>query len=158
MSAEPSPNTPSVPAKTPVGSVGQGALPLVSRVLLGIAGLGLLAGFFMPWLRFGDMVVLSGFSLSASSGDAVEVISGRGRALLFMVPISALALMACAYTGHRISIWVALLSSAVLLAYGAFTIVRLFLASTGVGMWIVVGCALLAFAIGLIGYGRRTHA
>lgn len=158
MSVEPSHNTPTVPAQPPVRSGEQGVAALVSRVLLGLAGFGLLVGFFMPWVRFGNMVVLSGFSLSASSGDAVEVLSGSGRALLFMVPLSAVALIVCAYTGHRIWVWVALLTSAVLLSYGAFTVVRLFLQSTGAGMWLVVGCALLAFAIGLIGYGRRTNA
>src|SRR4051794_34475106 len=105
---------------------GGGARAMVTRALLGLSGIGLLVGFFLPWIRLGDLVKLSGFSLWASSGEAVEAISGPSRALLFVVPLSALALMACAFTAHRISIWVALLSSLVLLGYGAFTLVRLF--------------------------------
>ena len=135
----------------------RGVGAITSRILLGLAGLGLLVGFFLPWIRLGNTLVLSGFSLSVSSGDAVDVVSGPSSALLFVVPVSAVALMVCAYLGHRISVWVALLSSVILLGYGAFTVVRLFLQSTGAGMWLVVGCAMLSFAVGLIGYGRRTN-
>jgi hypothetical protein len=131
---------------------------MLTRGLLGVSGLGLLIGFFLPWIRFGNMVVLSGFSLWASSGEAVDVISGPRRMLLFMVPLAALALLACAFTGHRVSIWVALLSSIVLLGYGAFTLVRLFLETTGIGMWLVVFSALIAFGVGLVGYGRRQNS
>jgi hypothetical protein len=154
MAADTQPNAPADPSgKTLARPEDRSTGAMASRGLLAMAGMGLLIGFFMPWIRFGNMVVLSGFSLWASSGEAVEVISGPRRALLFMVPLSAIALMVCAYVGHKLSIWVALIASTILLGYGAFTIIRLFVESTGLGMWMVVGSAMLTFAVALIGLG-----
>lgn len=104
----------------------------------------------------GDVVVVSGFSLVTSSGQAVDILSGPHRALLFMVPLSAIALMGSAMSGHRFTAWVAILTGGVLISYGFYTLIRLFFATTGMGMWVVAVSALVALGAGLVGYGRQT--
>lgn len=128
---------------------------LLGRSLLGFAGLTLLLGFFLPWITLGQVVALSGFGLLVSGGDSTQVFSGPPRALLFLVPLAALALAACAYTGHRISNWVALIASFTLLAYGAFTLIWLFIDTTGLGIWLVVLAALVTFGVSLVSLGRQ---
>jgi hypothetical protein len=128
---------------------------LLGRSLLGFAGFTLLLGFFLPWITIGRMVALSGFGLLISGGESTQMFSGPPRALLFLVPLAGFALAACAYTGHRISNWVALVASFALLAYGAFTLIWLFIGTTGLGMWLVVLAALLTFAVSLVSLGKQ---
>jgi hypothetical protein len=159
MAGDAQPDTSNAPSsKALARAEDRGAGAMASRSLLAVAGMVLLIGFFMPWLQLGSMMQLSGFTLWTASGEAVEVISGPRRVLLFMVPLSGVALIAAAYVGHRVSVWTALVASALLLAYGGYTIVRLFLESTGLGMWMVVGAAMLAFAVALIGLGSSKKA
>lgn len=143
------------PSSTPVRTRGSSWL---ARGLLGFSGLTLLIGFFLPWIKLGRVMSLSGFSLLVSGGDSSQVFSGPPRALLFLVPLAALALVACAYLGPRISTWVALVASFTLLAYGAFTLLWLFVDTTGLGMWLVVLAALLTFAVSLVSVGRQRSA
>ena len=131
---------------------------LLGRSLLGLAALVLLLGFFLPWITLGQVAALSGFGLLISSGESTQLFAGPPRALLFLVPLAAVALAACAYTGHRISTWVALIASFALLAYGAFTLIWLFIDTTGLGVWLVVAAALLTFAVSLVSLGRQRAA
>ena len=120
-----------------------------TRVALGAAGVGLVVGFFLPWFNLGTLMSVSGFGLVVSSGAAVEGLSGPHRALLFVVPFSGLALLATAVRGPRVATWVALASGVFILAYGLYTLLRLFFDATGAGMWLVVGSALLALGVGI---------
>ncbi|HPG26689.1 MAG: hypothetical protein H6748_07335 [Spirochaetaceae bacterium] len=124
----------------------------VLRAALMVAGLGLLLGFFLPWLHLGTMASMSGFSLMVTGGDAVEAISGPHRALLLLVPMGGAVLCAAAvYAGRvgRVAAWAALLTGAAVTAAGLLAPLLVFLDTTGSGMWTVALSALLALAVGL---------
>jgi hypothetical protein len=137
-------------AATRVGS-------LVMRVMLGACGVALIAGFFMRWLTLGDMVSVSGFSLIVTEGEMVSLLSGAHRVLLFAVPVFGILLVVAGAIGHRFGLWVALITGVTVLGFGMYTVIRLFLESTGAGLWIVIGASLLALALSLIGIGRSAR-
>jgi hypothetical protein len=148
------------PAETPKPEAPRASLlektsSFVARSLLSIAGLGLLIGFFLPWVKLGELVEASGFTLVVSSGQVIEQLSGPHRLLLFVVPVSALLLLFTAIRGTRGTTVVAVMSGLFILGYGFYTLVRLFFESTGLGMWLVVGSALLALSVGLVSYGNH---
>ena len=46
------------------------------RLVVSLAGLGLLVGFFLPWLRFGDVAAVSGLSLMVSLAAVALAMTG----------------------------------------------------------------------------------
>jgi hypothetical protein len=149
------PTTQSAPSTAGAASFGQRAGNVLTRGLLGLAGLGLLVGFFMPWLVLGHVAALSGFSLMVTRGEVVEMISGSHRVMLFAVPLLGVVLLAGAFFGHRSMVWIGTISGVCLLVFGLFTLISLFFATTGLGMWVVVFSAFLALGVGLVGIGKR---
>lgn len=125
----------------------------LTRVALGLSGLGLFVGFFLPWVRFGKMVSASGFGLMVSQGEIVQVLSGPARTLLLAVPVLGAMLLFGAATGHAASLWVALFAGVLVIGYGLFMLVTLFLQTTGLGLWVVVACAFLSLIMALLGMG-----
>ncbi len=136
-------------ASTPLGS-------FVARVLLGAAGLGLVLGFFLPWVSIGGAAAISGLGLLVTQGELVDLITGPYRILLFAVPLLGSGLLVGALSGHRITVWLALAAGIAVLSGGLYTVIRLFLSSTGLGMWVVVASALISLAVGLLTMGRRS--
>lgn len=124
------------------------------RALVFISGLGLLVGFFLPWLRFGEFAAVSGLSLMVSSGQAVDALAGPARGLLVLIPVSGAALIAASVFGPRLAVLAALVGGIVVLAFGFFTLARVFLETMGGGMWVVVASALLAAGAGVAGVAR----
>lgn len=120
-----------------------------TRAIVLVAGLGLLVGFFLPWMRFGQFAALSGLSLMVSSGSAVDALAGPSRGLLVIIPVCGAALVASAIFAPRVAALVSLISGIVILAFGLFTLARLFFETVGPGMWIVVVSALASAAVGL---------
>jgi hypothetical protein len=135
-------------------------LRVVERVLFGLCGALLLIGFFLPWFVVGAMMSVSGLSLVFTTGELVGMLAGANRLLLIAVPLFGLALLGGSILGHRITRWLAVGSSGVILLFGFVILVRLFLSSTGLGMWLVILSALLSLSIGLVSIGRvsRTGA
>ena len=129
-------------------------LRVVERVLFGFCGALLLVGFFLPWFVVGAMVSVSGLSLIFTSGEMVGMLAGANRFLLIAVPIFGAAMLGGAILGHRFTRWLAVVSSGVILLFGFVILVRLFLSSTGLGMWLVILSALLGLSIGLVSVGR----
>jgi len=125
---------------------------LLARIVIGLAGLGLLIGFFLPWIRLGDLVSMSGLSMALTGGEAVKELSGF-RLILLIVPVAGLALLASAIRGWAYA-WVALASGILIFAAALFTLIRVFLDSTGAGMWVVAISALVAVAVGFFAYRR----
>jgi len=126
----------------------------MTRALTMCAGAGLVAGFFMPWLKLGDVASMSGLSLAVSSGSMVDVLAGPARAMLFFVPISGVAMMACAVLGPVAAARAALVSGALIMLFGFYTLMTVFIDTTGLGTWVVVASALGAAAVGLAARGR----
>lgn len=130
----------------------------ILRVVVFVAGLGLLVGFFMPWLRFGQFAAVSGLSLMVSSGEAVDALAGPASGMLVLIPASGAALVAASVFGPRLAVVTALGTGLAILGFGLFTLARLFLETMGTGMWVVVGSALLAVGAGVAGLARSRSA
>jgi hypothetical protein len=128
-------------------------LSILLRAIFGICGAALLVGFFMPWFLAGALLSLSGFALVFSSGQMVGMLSGA-RILLFAVPLLGVLLLGGSILGHRLTSWVAVGGSAVILLYGFYSLIRVFITTTGFGMWLVIASALLSLCFGLIHLGR----
>jgi hypothetical protein len=129
-------------------------LRMVERGLFGFCGALLLVGFFMPWFIVGTMVSMSGLSLVFASGDMVGMLAGANRFLLIAVPLLGTLLLGGSILGNRLTRWVAIGGSGLILLFGFVILVRLFITSTGLGMWLVILSALLGLSIGLVGVGR----
>lgn len=124
------------------------------RGLVFLAGVGLLVGFFLPWLRLGQFAALSGLSLLVSSGSAVDALAGPARGFLLLIPACAIALVGCGWLGPRPSILAGLVAGLAIVAFGLFTLARVFFETVGSGMWIVTASALVAVGAGVAGIAR----
>jgi hypothetical protein len=133
-------------------------LGFVERVLFGGCGAALLIGFFMPWFKVGALLSVSGLSLLVSSGEMVGLLSGSNRFLLVIVPLLGAALLGGSVLGSRATRLGAVAGAGLFLLGGLFLTIRLFLSSTGTGMWLVVLSALLALSVGLISIGRSQRS
>lgn len=123
-----------------------------------VAGLGLLLGFFLPWIRFGQAAAFSGLSLMVSGGTVVDALAGPSRGLLIIIPACGAALVASAILAPRWTPTTALISGGAILLFGFFTLARLFLNTVGIGMWIVVVAALVCAGIGVASIARGRGA
>jgi hypothetical protein len=140
--------------ETTESSGGAAVASLAARIAVGLAGLGLLVGFFLPWVRLGDVVSLSGLGMALTGGEAIKELSGPFRSILFVVPLAGLALIASAIRDWAVG-WAGLAGGLLIVAIGLFTLIRVFLDSTGAGMWVVALSALVATAVGVIAYRNR---
>lgn len=149
------PAKPAAPAPAPRRIASTAAGSLAARAGLVVAGLCMVAGFFMPWLKLGGLASISGFGLMSTEGEVVELLSGFNRFLLFAVPTLGVLLIAGGVTGHRAAAWLALVTGAVVIGDGLVTLMVLFLSTTGSGMWLVILGAFVALAIGLLTLGHH---
>jgi hypothetical protein len=127
-----------------------------TRAAFVLAGAGLLIGFFLPWVKLGALVSVSGFGLVFAEGDVVSMISGSNRFLLFAIPLLAVTLMVLGVLGQKAASWVGATGGVAVLGYAVYTVLSLFLASTGIGMWLVAASTLVALSLGFIDLGRRS--
>ncbi len=130
-------------------------LGMVRRVVFGLCGAALLIGFFMPWFLVGAFLSLSGFGLVFTNGQMVGLLAGANRSLLIAVPLLGVVLLIGSVWGHRITSWVAAGGAFALLAFAFYSVMRVFLASTGAGMWIVVLATFVTLGTGVFGIGGR---
>ncbi len=133
-------------------------LAIVLRGLFIACGAALLVGFFLPWVKVGAMLTVSGLGLSLAQGDMVGMVAGNSGFLLFAIPTLGVVLIAGALLGHRFTSWLAVGGATMILGFGFYTVLRFFLQSTGFGMWVVVLATLLALTGGLLGVGRSASS
>jgi hypothetical protein len=133
-------------------------LRFVERALFGGCGAALLVGFFMPWFKVGALLTVSGLSLLVSSGEMVGMLSGTNRFMLVIVPLLGAVLLGGSILGSRLTRTIAVAGSGLFLIGGLFITLRLFLSTTGTGMWMVLFAALLALSVGLIAIGRSQRS
>ena len=129
---------------------------LAARIVYVLSGSVMLAGFFMPWIKLGDLVSLTGLGLALSEGQAVSMLTGSGNFLLLAVPVFGLLLLLGGIFAFRGLGWLSVLGAVVIFGYGFYTAMTLFLSSTGLGMWLVIAATFLASAFGLVSLGKRT--
>jgi len=112
--------------------------PKTGRMVIGIAGLTLLAGFFLPWLSVSN----SGWTFSASAYGIVRAGGSFGmlQVLMIAVPLAGLTMFVSSLRSVRAARAASLLSAVGLGALAAYNI----LAVTGWGLWIVVAAGFVA--------------
>lgn len=120
-----------------------------------LCGIGLIVGFFLPWMHMGSMASLSGLALLVAQGEAVDLLSGPYRLMLLEVPLFGVSMIAGAVFLRRWGAWLAVISSVIILLSGVLTLVSVFIDVAGGGMWVVTLCVLLSLAVGLFGVGGR---
>lgn len=119
--------------------------PKHNRTLIAIAGVALVLGFFLPWISFGGLGASGWFFARNSSASA----------FIWLVPVGGLAMVGTAVTGSRHA---RLTSAAVGLALVGYAVVKTvysFFATTGLGLWLVIGAALAALALPLLSRSER---
>ena len=138
------------------------------RILLGTAGLLLVVGFFLPWLRIelpaagGETVLLreiSGMNLVTDGEPTIRALVGdTQRWLLLAIPVFGLALTAVGFLGFRWSGIVAAILGLSLVGYGVVTVVLFFFQKTALGLWLILGGTFLAVAAGMFTFLRARQA
>jgi hypothetical protein len=143
---------------------------LALRIALGTAGLLLLVGFFLPWVKMSttseetpglvQLEKVHGIELATSDEDFIRAAVGNDtqRQLLWLIPAFGLALTAVGFLGFRWSGAVAAVLGLLLVGYGVVTVVLIFFEKTSYGLWMVLGGAFLALAGGAFGWARAHQA
>ncbi|HEY3500629.1 MAG TPA: hypothetical protein VGK73_38310 [Polyangiaceae bacterium] len=138
-----------------IAKAGAAPTPIPARAVFVLCGAALLAGFFMPWFKLGNLLQVSGMGLVFTQGEAVGMLSGANRFLLVAVPLLGALLVLGGALGWRVTFWIAVIGASIILLYGLFTVMGLFISSTGLGMWLVIVASIGSLGIGLFGVGRR---
>lgn len=131
------------------------APPLVLRALLGFAGLSLLIGFFLPWVRIRpDGPPSSGLDLLFQPD-----VGGTPSMGMLLLPVLGVVLAVLSFMGFRFAAHTAIGIAVVLVLYAVYVLFQLFVAHTAVGLWIVAFSIVLTllFGIGAILWARRAQ-
>ncbi len=141
--ATPADDAPEKPAQPPP--------PMWMRALLGFAGLALLVGFFLPWVRNppdqaeGAVTFDSGFSLAFSTTG----IEGTPGIAVLIVPILGALLSAIAFMGLRYAAQTAVGVAVGILGYALYVLGSMFVQHTGYGLWVVSIGTFLTLLLGV---------
>ncbi len=116
------------------------------RTWMGIAGIAIVVGFFLPWVDFGGLVKVSGYEI-LTSGKL-----GTWEWLLAAAyPLSGLALIVASLEGSAgAGRWCGLAAGGVIVLYPLYKVVRGFFEVTGVGYWLVLAGGIVALVGGLV--------
>lgn len=118
---------------------------------MGVAGIALVVGFFMPWIDLGGLVSVSGWDLVRDSH-----ISLGTRAIFALCPVVGAALAIAAFGGSRSTATVSVAAGLGVLGYTGFKIAYTFAKITGWGLWLVLAAGVVALIFGLA--ARTKHA
>ena len=140
-----------------------GSPHIVLRIVLGAAGLLLLVGFFLDWLKIEGpqgTETVSGLGLVMADHPVVRGLIGQGgqRYALLAIPAFGAALSAIGFLGVRYSGQIAAALGVLIVGYGVVTVLVFFFQKTGVGLWLVLGGAFVAIAAGFLTYARSRGA
>jgi hypothetical protein len=115
------------------------------------AGAALIAGFFLPWVDMG-IVTASGWDAVTSGGTDFLT-----KIILAMVPLLGVGLLVAGLGGDRRAAATAgLVAGTSILGYTAYKVAWTFFKTTGIGLWLVLGAALIALVAGLALRGSKT--
>jgi hypothetical protein len=133
---------------------------IVMRALLGFAGLSLLVGFFLPWVRFpattGEDAVPEHFQNGLDLLLAPDI-QGTASAAILLVPVLGALLSAASFMGFRYAAQTAIAVAVGMLAYGLYVLGSMFVQFTGYGLWTVAVGTFVILLLGVATYmlGRR---
>jgi hypothetical protein len=125
-----------------------------SRGVVVLAGLALIAGFFLPWIDIGGFFQVSGLQMVLHG----EGSSTAARVALAALPLVGLALIVAAAGNARAARALGFFVGGGILLYFFGSIAWGFLKTTGVGLWLVLGGSALALVAGLSAARRRDDA
>jgi hypothetical protein len=136
---------------------------IVMRALLGFAGLSLLVGFFLPWVRFPAVEATEGVAaVPEHFQNGLDLllandIQGTTPMAILLVPILGALLSATSFMGFRYAAQTAIAVAVGMLAYGLYVLGSMFIQFTGYGLWTVAGGTFVILLLGVATYmlGRR---
>jgi hypothetical protein len=113
--------------------------PMWMRALLGFAGLSLLVGFFLDWVR--NPAVEEGAAVTYSSGLTLAFsstgIEGTPAIVVLIVPILGALLSAISFMGLRYAAQTAVAVAVAIIGYALYVLGSMFVQNTSVGLWVV---------------------
>ncbi len=137
-----------------------GAPHIGLRIVLGAAGLLLLIGFFLPWLRLegqdNQTNLVTGLDVVMAGDPVVRALVGQdaNRYVLLAIPLFGIALTAVGFLGIRYSDRIAAVLGILIVGYGMVMVVIFFFQKTGFGLWMILGGAFVSILAGLISFIR----
>jgi hypothetical protein len=127
-----------------------------ARAGIAVAGAGLVAGFFLPWIS-------ADFGVGTFNASAYQMVTHWGAfdaapfmtIMLVLVPVAGLAMLVTALTNSRLMRPISLLTGLGILGYGTFKLAQALFATSGWGIWIVVAAAVAAVVIPLASHAKK---
>jgi hypothetical protein len=115
-----------------------------SQLWMGVAGLALVFGFFMPWIDILGLIDASGWDLVRDDHLALGT-----RAVIGLCPVAGVALALAAFGKKPSAGWIAVASGAGVLGYTSFKLAYAFAKVTGWGLWLVLAAGGVSLILGL---------
>lgn len=126
---------------------------IVLRVLIGLSGLSLLVGFFLPWLM--EPAAVEGGAATAHAGYNLamgEYFDTPGKEALWALPALGVLLSATAFMGFRYAGQVAIGTAVAIIGFALYVLLQLFVQRTALGLWIVAGGTFVILLLGVIAW------
>lgn len=121
-----------------------------ANVVLVGAGIASVVAFFLPFLDLGGIASASGWEILVA--DHVELMT---RIALLALPIGGLALIGAGAAKSDKARFVGIAFGLGVYGFLGVQMIRIFVATTGVGLWVTLAAAATAFIAGLAGKRRR---
>ena len=114
-----------------------------SHTVLAVLGLIMIVAFFLPFLDVGGMLVASGWDIVLNGGAPWST-----RLPVLAVPLLGLSMLVTGLARENGARLTGLLFGAGVLGYLTWTLARIFVATTGWGLWVVIvgACASIVVA------------
>jgi hypothetical protein len=112
--------------------------------VLVITGIAAVVAFFLPFIDLGGLIQASGWDLL--TGDNVGLFN---RLFMLALPVGGIAMIATGAMNHPNARWVGFAFGAGIYGYLGFQLVRTFLATTGIGLWVTLAAAAIAVGVAL---------
>ena len=127
---------------------------IVLRVLIGLAGLSLLVGFFLPWITERATVGVpatsyAGYNLALGAWTTFDT---PGKELLWLLPALGVLLSAMAFMGFRWAGQVAIGTAVAIIGFSLYVLLHMFVQHTALGLWIVAGGTFIVLLLGVIAW------
>jgi hypothetical protein len=135
------------PEQAWVSKMFEGGPHIVLRAFLGVSGLSLLVGFFLPWFTV-QGTEMTGLELAVGGPIVNTVIPFGIRTAIGVVPLLGLILTPLGFLGFRFAGMVGLIVGVAIFALAVVAAVMI----TGVGLWIVVAGTATALAAGGVAF------
>lgn len=124
---------------------------LALRIAAIVSGAGLVLGFLLPWIRFADFATLSGLEILVNDTmvvrKSVGVVQQR---LVALVPLVGLVILGFGIRNGPGLRWVLLGGGVLLVLFGAFAVLMIFVQVTSVGLWVVAIALVLSILVGAL--------